>query len=427
MRHRELIAAVAAIALLLATSSSRADVVQLKSGGVLRGVVTSDAAGDAVRIQLVSGAVISVDRDDIAEIAKRPLKFEHYEAQRQLLADTPEAHWELAEWCRENNLVEPRRSHLERVLDFDPDFQPAHLGLGHTQYEGEWVTKEEYEDRKREQGLVKFNGKFVPASQLEALQAQATQSKAEKEWFAKVKLWLNWATGKLPPKAADGLSNLRGIRDPDALPALVSLLGKSKQDDVRRLFIQVAGQIGGPQAGVSLATLVVRDVNRELRALALNGLTKDQQEIAQVIFTRALTDPNNDIVRRAAIALAKAGNAESVAPLIRALVTRHRFNIRVAVPTNSFRGDGSGYSNDALIPPEILAGLRAGQYPNGVILPPPPVGSTKVVPVAADIRNDEVLLALKKLTKHDFGYDEAAWSRWWSLDRHQTVVAPDLP
>ena len=156
-------------------------------------------------------------------------------------------------------------------------------------------------------------------------------------------------------------------------------------------------------------------------------MKKDQQEIAQAIFTRALTDPNNDIVRRAAVALAKAGNAESVSPLIRALITRHRFNITVAVPTNSFRSDGSGYSNDALIPPEILAGMRAGLYPNGVILPPPPPGSTKVVPVAIDVRNDEVLLALKKLTKQNFGFDEAAWSRWWSLDRHQTVVAPDLP
>ena len=423
MRHRELIAVVA---LLLLASSLRADVVQLKSGGVLRGVVTSDVAGSAVRIQLVSGAIVTVDRDDVAEIAKRPLKLEQYEAQRQSVADTPEAQWELAEWCREKNLLDQRRPHLERVLDFDPDFKPAHLGLGHTFYEGEWVTKEEYEDRKREQGLVKLNGKFVPANQLDALQAQATQTKAEKEWFAKVKLWLNWATGKLAPQAADGLSNLRGIRDPDAMPALVSLLGKSKLDDVRRLFIQLAGPIGGPQAGVTLATLAVRDVNRELRELALNALKKDQQEIAQAIFTRALTDPNNDIVRRAAIALAKAGNAESVSPLIRALVTRHRFNIQVAVPTNSFRSNGSGYSNDALIPPDIMAGLRAGQYPNGVNLQTP-VGSTKVVPVAVDIRNDEVLLALKKLTKHDFGYDEAAWSRWWGLDRHQTVVAPDLP
>lgn len=424
MRPCELIVVVA---VLLSANSSRADVVQLKSGGVLRGVVTPDAAGGSVRIQLVSGAVISVDRDDIAEIAKRPLKFEQYEAQRQLLADTPEAHWELAEWCREHSLVEQRRPHLERVLDFDPDFKPAHIGLGHTFYEGEWLTKEEYEDRKREQGLVKLNGKFVPANQVEALQAQAAQSKAEKDWFAKVKLWLNWATGKLAPQAADGLANLRGIRDPDAMPAMVQLLGKSKLDDVRRLFIQLAGPIGGPQAGVSLSTLALRDDNRELRDLALNALKKDQQEIAQAIFTRALIDPNNEIVRRAAIALAKAGNAESVSPLIRALVTRHRFNIRVAVPTNSFRSDGSGYSNDALIPPEILAGLRAGQYPNGVILPPPPVGTTKVVPVAVDIRNDEVLLALKKLTKHDFGYDEPAWLRWWGLDRHQTVVAPDLP
>ena len=54
-------------------------------------------------------------------------------------------------------------------------------------------------------------------------------------------------------------------------------------------------------------------------------------------------------------------------------------------------------------------------------------GATKVVPVSVQQQNPEVLTTLRSLTKHDFGYNEKAWQRWWNVDRQQSKLAPDLP
>ena len=64
---------------------------------------------------------------------------------------------------------------------------------------------------------------------------------------------------------------------------------------------------------------------------------------------------------------------------------------------------------------------RAGQLPYGYIVensgPPVPA---KVVNVKADVRNVQVLNALKKITGEDFGYDQRDWQRWWAVKQAAT-------
>mgnify|MGYP006272820281 CR=1 FL=1 len=409
--------------------SSSADVVQLKSGGILRGTIKTDAKSksDVLEVQLMSGTLVVVGKEDVVEALRRPLKFEQYEVRAQELEDTLAAHWELAEWCKENRLTDQRRAHLERVLDFDPEHKAAHLGLGHTQQDGEWLTKEEVEERKREQGFVKLNGKYVPITQLESLQLKAEQTQAEKEWFAKVRLWLQLATGPKVDKAAEGLGSLREIRSPDAVPALVQLLGKHANEDVRRLFVDTLSKIGGQTAAVPLSTLALREDVRDIREQALNALKSDQAEIARAIFVRGLRDRSNIIVRRAGLGLSRVGDATSVNALINALVTRHSTTIRVPVPTVGARLDGK-LPNPSGLPDQLVDAWRRGEFPNGFIYAPGNANQvTRSVPVQVDVENEEVLTALRKLTKQNFGYDEPAWHRWWNVEKPQSVIAPDIP
>lgn len=406
-----------------------ADVVQLKSGGVLRGTIKTDAKSksDLLEVQLLSGTLITFGKEEVAEFVRRPLKFEHYAARVQELEDTLAAHWELAEWCRENRLTEQRRVHLERVLDFDPDHKAAHLGLGHTQQEGEWLTKEDVEERKREQGFVKLNGRYVPITQLESLQAKAEQTEAQQEWFAKVKQWLQWATGPNAGKAADGLNAIRDIRSPDALPAVMQLLGKHAREDVRRLALETIAKVGGQMAAVPLTTFVLREDVRDIREQALTSFKSDQAEIARVVFVKALRDRNNVIVRRAGLGLMKVGDASSVNPLINALMTTHSTTIRVPVPTVGVRSDGR-LPHPSGLPDQLVDAWRHGQFPNGFIYAPGnTAGATREIPVQVTVENEEVLIALKKLTQQNFGYDEATWQRWWNIEKTQAIIAPDLP
>lgn len=408
--------------------SVNADIIYLKTGGILRGQIESaDEAEDSLMITLLSGTQIELDVEQISNQQKRPLKVEEYELRAESLSDTLEAHWELAEWCREQKLEEQREFHLEMVLEFDPQHRKAHYGLRHTYYRDKWMTREEYEQTRIDDGFVKYNGKWIPVEKLESVKTADTASKEEREWYAKVRVWLNWATGNHPQRAADGLSNLRGIKSPNALSALVQFLGKSSRPDVRRLFIEIVGRIEGPGPVVPLATLAVREDVRELRELALSMIREPHYEQARQLVVSELRDRNNIVVRRAGVVMAKIGDEKSVPALTRALVTTHSYKVRIPVQGYSFGVDGSIPSGTGL-PPEIEIGLRTGVYDSVQVVPLLGAArATKLISVAVDRENAEVLMALREITGENFGYNENAWQRWWNVDRNQSTLAPDLP
>ena len=409
--------------------AASADIVYLKTGGVMRGLIrTADDSTDetSVTMSLLSGAEVELTVEHISSRQLRPLKFEEYEVRAESLPDTLKAHWELAEWCREQKLDEQREIHLEIVLVIDPEHRQAHYGLRHTFYREQWMTREEYDQTRIADGFVKYKGKWVRADKLESVKSDDAATKAEREWYAKVRIWLNWATGNHPERAADGLNNLREISDPKAVSALVQFLGKSQRADVRRLFIEIAGKIEGPVPVVPLATQSVREDVRELRELALTMIDEAHYDQARQLVIDELRDRNNIVVRRAGTVLAKIGDETSVPALIRALVTTHSYKVRVPVQGYSFGVDGSIPSGSGL-PPEIEIGLRTGVYDSVQVVPLLGAArATKLIPVAINRENAEVLMALRQITENNFGFDEKAWQRWWNVDRSQTTLAPDL-
>jgi hypothetical protein len=420
---------IASCVVLFSFHAANADIVYLKTGGVMRGVIapSDDDAEDSVTMKLLSGAEIELPAEHISSRQVRPLKFEQYEVRAESLPDTLDAHWKLAEWCRGQKLDEQREIHLEIVLAIDPEHRQSHYGLRHTFYRDQWMTRDEYDQTRIDDGFVKYKGKWVPVDKLESVKSDDAASKAEREWYAKVRVWLNWATGNHSERAADGLNNLRGIDSPDALSALVQFLGKSQRVDVRRLFIEIAGKIEGPGPVVPLATLSVREDVRELRELALSMIDESRYDQARQLVIGDLRNRNNVIVRRAGTVLAKIGDETSVPALIRALVTTHSYKVRVPVQGYSFGVDGSIPSGSGL-PPEIELGLRTGVYDSVQVVPLLGAArATKLISVAVNRENSEVLMALRQITEKNLGFNETAWQRWWNVDRNQTTLAPDLP
>lgn len=409
-------------------AEAKADVLHLNTGGIVRGRIDSaEDAAESLVITLLSGVQVELSTELIVSHQRRPLKYEEYEVRAETLQNTVEAHWNMAEWCRQKNLDEQRDFHLESILEIDPEHRRAHYGLRHTFYRDQWMTRDEYEQTRIDDGFVRFNGKWIPADKLESIRDEELASKAEREWYARVRVWLNWAAGSHPERAADGLNNLRGVSDPQALPALVQFLGRNSRPDVRRLFIEIVGQIEGPGPVVPLATLAVRDDVRELREFALSKIAEPYYESARQIAIDELRDRNNIMVCRAGTVLAKIGDETSVPALIRALVTTHSYKVRVPVQGYSFGVDGSLPSGTGL-PPEIEIGLRTGVYDSVQVVPLLGAArATKLVPIAINRENTEVLTALRTITGQNLGFDENAWQRWWNVDRNQTTLAPDLP
>jgi len=430
------------VPVLVLCAPAPADVVRMTGGGEVHGALEKAADSDAsangqaadvvdadVAIVTLSGARVVIRKPNVAEIERRPLAVETYERRARTVPDDVDARWELAEWCRTRGLKTQREEQLERILELDPDHEKAHYGLGHSRLNGQWTSRDEL---LRERGFVQYKGRYVSAQEMELLRQADAARDAELEWFKKVRLWHTWLNARDAERSRQGLAELTNIHDPNAIPALANFLKGDRHENVRQLYVRILTKLPGATPVPALVEASLYDTSREIRALALEAITPDRRQAARSLYVRELRNPANEIVVRAASALKDVGDAGTVLSLIDALITTHRYQVRVTdrSSTYSFGTDGSfGNPYAANLPPEIAAGLRAGQYPNGVIidnsnqLPPP----TRLVTVQRQQQNPEVLAALEHLTGQSLGYDENAWRLWWSAQKSGTVKPTPVP
>ncbi len=426
--------AVAVLVVAGSSSSAYADLIKLKNGGEIRGKIIrkpDNGNSGAVTLETLTGAVVVVEPEDIQFVTRRSLKVEEYETRAKLTPRTASAHWELAEWCRQNGLSKQREQQLRAVLELDPEHERAHHGLKHAKHGGKWMTRDEL---MTSQGYVKHKGRYVTTQELELIEKTQAELDAEKQWYKKVRLWYGWLTGRRPERRDLGLAELQKIDDPDAVPALMRLMQDNSNKQIRELYVGILSRMQGDKPVEALVTQSLHDADHEIRYAALNAISPDQYQSAGPLYVRALKDDLNRVVRRAAAALERVGEESMIPDLVEALVTTHRY--RVEVPdtkgTLSFRTDGSfaGGQGQGTLPPNIEAMLLSGQLPNGVIVnqvQPPTYKKMKVVVIKYDHRNAETLSALRKLTGENFGYDERTWRLWWIAKKNGAGKVPALP
>ncbi|MFG0333410.1 MAG: hypothetical protein ACF8TS_08625, partial [Maioricimonas sp. JB049] len=133
----------------------------------------------------------------------------------------------------------------------------------------------------------------------------------------------------------------------------------------------------------------------------------------------------NDVVCRAADALGLLGDRRVVPNLIDALVTEHKYKVRVPVKSGvSFGTTPSGDvgmiapgSTYGTLPPNVEGLLRTGQLPYGVqVQSPMKPQRYRTITVRKEHRNRQVLAALQKITERDFGYSRRDWQVWWAAE-----------
>lgn len=417
--------ALIAVALLNLTFSVRVDgdVVRLKSGGEIRGEVVPAGPGrDAasVTIETLSGTRITIARDDVEDIQQRTLLVEEYESRARRVHDTVEARWELAEWCRVNRLTAQRQEQLELLVELEPDHADARRILGHERHNGRWLTREEW---MHERGYVRHEGAWVTRQELDLILKSDAERAAETEWYPQVRLWFTWASGRNEQRRLEGMSNLEGITDPDAVPALVNFLGDHQNDSVRLMCVRVLGRMDGPKPVAPLIHRALYDDDEDVRDQARAGVQSPQFELALNYYVPELQNDSNPIVRRAAEAIREIGDVNTVPYLIDALVTEHKWKIQV--PSNTAVSFGStptgqlGMTNSnslsGQLPAEVEFLTRTGQLPYGaIVIPPPGTRRTRTVTIKGDVRNSEVLEALQAITGQNFGYSKGDWQEWWA-------------
>ncbi|MEK7466808.1 MAG: hypothetical protein AAB074_05270 [Planctomycetota bacterium] len=165
--------AIAACLFCLAGASAFADVVILKSGGRLEGVTS--VSGDRLVIRLENGTV-KIPLADVEKVESAVSPADEYASRAATLARRDvNGHLALADWCAEAGLSRCERIELEAVIAVDSNHPEARERLGYEKVGDRWLRGE---DLLIARGMIKFEGRWVTASEAQELAADRDQLQA---------------------------------------------------------------------------------------------------------------------------------------------------------------------------------------------------------------------------------------------------------
>ncbi len=382
-----------------ACPAADAEVFQLANGGRIEGewLNRDDPHPQQYQIQLTSGGKVTLDAAQVKEVVKLSPDEAEYARVRGQYPDTAAGQWELAEWCRQHRLETQRKTHLQRVIELDPNNAQAHHALHQSLIDGQWQTHQETMDKE---GRRLYRGRWLTPQEIEVAEEKRKVELAEKEWQWKLKMWRNWLGKKRDQEARH---NIAAITDPMAVTALGKGLKNDGDVAVRLMYVEVLSKIDAPTARKVLANASMQDDEDEVRLSSLECLAKMKHDDLVPGYLSYLHSKNNVLVNRAGVALSYMKDPTSIRPLIDALVTVHSYKVTTGNPgggMSSTFGKGPG----GQIAPGIGGpGLSAGS-------------STKIYKVPK--QNQGVLDALVALTKQNYGFDVAAWRAWYNAQKH---------
>lgn len=377
-----------AAAAVLAAGRAPADIFLLENGGEVSGqwvnrddqaATTYQLRADSVTIELPARQVRESVRQSGAEL--------EYLRRAPAMADTAEAQWQMAEWCRQNGLRAQRFTHAERVVQLDPNHQQARQALGQQFIGGRWTA---VADVRRQEGYELYRGKWRTPQEIEILESRAQNEQAEKEWLGKLKKWRRELDD--PDKHKLAYESLAAIRDPVAVAPLAQYFAGERLRKVKALYADALARINTAAAVKVLVDRALSDPDEEVFYYCIGKLVEMRPPHVSDLFIEGLKDKNNFKVNRGAIALARLYDKSAVSALIEALVTTHAQVVRQGrgseATTSVFGSDGTF--------------MKKGDPTDVAVY---------------HVHNQPVLDALSKLTGVDFGFDQKAWRYWYSQDK----------
>ena len=394
-------------ALLCLPAAAAADGVILRGGGEVRGDVETRGERGRVTVRTPSGVSIGVSRDDVRAVRRRPPIVEEYITRSRTIPDTAAAHAALAEWCERNLLPDERLEQYEQVARLDPANEDANRALGRVLIDGQWLSKDQ---ALAQDGRVQVDGQWVSEAEAAFLKEHENDEADRKIWFGVVREIERRLEFGEPAERLAALEELRDIDDPLAIDALVKRLGSVPNVDLRLEVVEALGRMGVYPAVRPLVRFAVFDAEPAVRQRALDGFPAELHLTAADEFVKLLRNRDNGVVQRAAAGLAAVGTREAVPALIHALVTSHQTTVRVLNDAPNYQV-GGGMTRGA-ISPEAYRQIAEASFPFGAnVIHPDSAYRTKTIRVA--VQNEAARLALINITGEDFGYNEAAWRRWW--------------
>jgi hypothetical protein len=391
------LAAVVSILFVWMPAATCGDVLELANGGRVEGrlVDAPDGTKTNVVIELVAGGTLVIPRSQVARVDSTSDAEAEYAELARTTADTVEAHWKLAEWCRERKLRRLAQKHLTRILELEPNHEPARALLGFRRNDGQWMTRDEVMESR---GMVMYDGKYVTRQHVELLERQKQTKVSQADWANHLKRLRDRLTGRRQDRWAEAHAEIQSIQDPAAAEAVVGMLRREEDPELKRLWLEVASRLDHSAAVDALVHFSLTDPDPEFRHQSLEYLIKSGRQGLITPFIRSLKNRDNEIINRAGAALGQIGDPDAMAPLIDALITKHRYKVEDGNPDQhayTFSPQGGGFSFGG--------------------------GGPKFV--TETLRNPEVLAALVHLSGGtSFDYDQGQWRRWLAAQARQQAV-----
>ena len=367
------------------------EVFLLRGGGHIEGELANadQKPRTSYVISLPDGGQLTLDAAMVEKVQPVRPELAEYEKVRRQYPDTVQGQLQMADWCRDHTLLAQRKTHLERVLQLDPDQAEARRILGYQKVKDKWMTLEE---KKADEGYVKRNGKWVTQEDARLYDERNKQRAAEIEWIKKIKRWRDLLDGN---RSAEGSANLRAIEDPMAIAGLSDRLIRKidPRTDVRLIYVEVLARINTHEAHGPLAMCAMDDPVEEVRLSCLDELQKQKDDGVTAYFVGRMRNKHasNADINRAGVALGRIKDPSCIDSLIESLVTGH----------------------DEVIQPPGGAGSTTTTFnknggPGGGI-----AMNQKPKHITRWLQNQDVLDALVAITGQNFGYDQRAWKTWY--------------
>jgi len=416
-------ATVCAVAVLL-VSPCVADTIHTTVGGKIEGTIVEAESNDTRVAIVTKSGKQTYPRKLIDRIEMRAdNRVETYRDAAKRFGDDAESQFEFGLWCQQRQYKKEAVEHFRKAIAADPDHAGAREKLGYQRVGESWKTIEEI---KTAQGLVKnASGKWVLPQQKEEAEQQAAARKLRQDYFNRIRGLRRMAYGDNSSKAETALSQLKAIRDPAAIEALMKyLFDKESKPTERGMLVEMLSEIEHDDATNALLKIATEDESEEIRHAAVAALKPRNSTALLKALTGFLKNKDNRRVEAAAAALAELGDGTVLADLIDALTTKHTYT-KYTTADEIFAPQFTGPPQAAFTPmlrPDgtivmIPNTLQLGQG-GAVVKDSPPAQRTIVV----IHKNEEVLNALLKLTEQDFGYDKKRWLAWLKTHSHEKAV-----
>jgi len=374
---------------LCATTPVHADTFLLASGGRIEGdLLNPDEKPRKIYIVRTNGGVITLPEKSVNNVKVKSDAEMEYEQLLPRVPNNAEGHTKMADWCQKNRLRSERFFHLEKVLGFEPNNEPARHALGYSRVEGRWIIMDDFQ---REQGYVRQGSSWRLRQEVAIEEATERGEKAQVEWRKKVRMWRGWVgAGRRHGEAMNSLSTIDDWR---AGPAIAELMDDEPIRDMRLLYVEICGRINGSAAITALVKASLEDTEERVREAALAKLIEIDARGAMSTYRRALKDSNRLRVNRAAFSLAQMNDQDAVQDLIDVLTS--------TLKTKISEGGGNGQVGASFSPNGGGGGLTAG-------------GKTKYL--VQEVPNVGVFNALREITggPAELQYNRQAWRDWFS-------------